>query len=195
MWRAVPKVVVMISLFFIAGAASQLGDRIDLERVLRDPAAMNALVILYKPNMEDSLYVYGNGRVVFQSHAVQMSDELVPTCKGKLQLSQVRELVEAIHEHHFFDLPQRSYYFMTASDDADDFWKALKLHTIVLDDGETRAQRSFAEGMYQGVREPIPPDFAAIEVLLQKIRSDDIGGACHIAPGIKLPELSPRVVR
>jgi len=62
---------------------------------------------------------------------------------------------------HFFDLPQKSFPYATASDDMEDLEKELQRHSIALDDGITHAQRDFAAGTYIGKKESIPQEFAA----------------------------------
>ena len=82
---------------------------------------------------------------------------------------------------------------MTASDDEVDCWNAVQLHEIFIDDGKDHASRQFAAGVYQDRKESIPPEFAAIELILQRIGKAAEGKPCRMAPGIKLPsfELHP----
>ena len=170
---------------------SESAQEIDLQALLSDPAAMEKLVVEYRPDMQTFLFVYGTGRVVKQAHSISAPNSLVPTCTGKIGQDEVRELVQEIIVRHFFDLPIRSFWFATASDDFDDFLKELKLHSIVIDDGSHRAQRDFAEGIYNDKKEFIPPDFSAIEEMLQRIEKSALGNKpCTISPGIQLPPIT-----
>jgi len=73
---------------------------------------------------------------------------------------------------HFFDLPQKSFPYATASDDMEDLEKELQRHSIALDDGITHAQRDFAAGTYIGNKESIPQEFAAVEAFLQRLMNE-----------------------
>src|SRR5450432_2330829 len=147
-----------IALSILAGAtaliASELVERLDLQKPLHDSAALNQLVIEYRPANNSILLVYGTGKLVTQAHPQVGSSELAPTCIGKISQADVKGLVQEIINHRLFDLPLNEYYFMTASDDGDDFWRALKLHSITIDDGHSRASRQFAAGIYQGKNKP-----------------------------------------
>jgi hypothetical protein len=166
---------------------SEIVERLDLERFLTDPTALAKLVIEYEPGDSTTVFVYGNGRLVKQARPL-ISDALVPTCSGKISQEEVKDLIRSFISHQFFDLPTRSYAYMTVNDDSDDFWKALKLHSITIDDGKTRASRQFAEGIYEGRKEPIPMDFTAIEDALRSIEHEATEGKpCRLSPGIKLP--------
>jgi len=174
-----------------AALGSESAQKIDLKALLSDPAAMEKLVIEYRPDMQTFLFVYGTGRVVKQAHSIRAPNALVPTCTGKIGQDEVRELVQEIVVHHFFDLPIRSFVFARASDDFDDFLKELKLHSIVIDDGSHRAHRDFAEGIYNDKKEFIPLDFSAIEEVLRRIEKSALGNKpCTISPGIQLPPVT-----
>ncbi|MBV8049596.1 MAG: hypothetical protein JOZ80_00325, partial [Acidobacteriaceae bacterium] len=130
-----------ILLVVTVSSASDLVARIDLKRMLNDLTALNKLVIEYRPTDKSALFVYGTGKVVTQAHRPIGSNELVPTCVGKVDQAEVKGLIQEIISHHFFDLPLNEYYFMTAADEGDDFWRELKLHSITIDDGNSRASR------------------------------------------------------
>jgi hypothetical protein len=175
----------------ITGVGSESAQKIDLQALLSDPAAMEKLVVEYRPDMQTFLFVYGTGRVIKQAHSISASNSLVPTCSGKIGQDEVRELVKDIVVHRFFDLPIRSFVFATASDDFDDFLKELKLHSIVIDDGSHRAQRDFAEGIYNDKKEFIPMDFSTIEEVLRRIEKSALGNKpCTISPGVRLPPVT-----
>jgi hypothetical protein len=166
-----------------------VGGACRFERLLSDPKTLSTLVIEYEPGDTTSLFVYGTGIVVKQAHP-SPSPGLLPTCTGTVDQDELKQLIRTFITHHFFDLPVRSYLYVTASDDMDDFWRALKLHSITLDDNETRASRQFAEGMYQDRKEPIPQVFSKIEEVLQRIeREATQGKPCHMEPAVKLPPL------
>ena len=181
---------IALSILFVATGliASELAERLDLKRVLSDPAALSKLAIEYRPADNSVLFIYGTGRVVTQAHPHVGSSELAPTCVGKIGQAEVNGLVQEMINHRLFDLPVNEYYFTTVSDDGDEFWKALKLRSITIDDGHGRASRQFADGIYQGKRQTVPADFAAIEEVLRRMGKAAIGDKpCHIAPGIDLP--------
>ena len=80
-------------------------------------------------------------------------------------------MVRALINRHFFDLPSRSYVYRTISSDEYEFWKAVKLHSITIDDGKTRASRQFADGIYYDRKQILPPDFIAVEEILHRIKT------------------------
>src|SRR5882762_10096687 len=181
---------IALSILFVVTSlsASEVAERLDLKKVLSDFAALDKLVIEYRPTDNSFLYVYGTGRVVTQTHPQIGSSVFVPTCVGKIGQAEVKGLVQEMINHRFFELPLNEYYFRTASDDGDDFWRALKLHSINIEDGRSRASRQFADGIYQGKKQTIPADFAAIEKTLLRMGKSAIGDKpCHIAPGINFP--------
>ena len=149
-----PRMALSILLVVTASSSSELAERIDLEKMLNDSAALDKLLIEYQPGGNSLLFIYGTGRVVTQAHPQIGPSELVPTCVGKIDQAKVRGLVQEMINHHFFDLPPNEYYFYTASDEGDDFWRALKLHSITIDDGHSRASRQFADDIYQDKNKP-----------------------------------------
>ena len=63
-----------------------------------------------------------------------------------------------------------------------EFQKAVKLHSIVVDDGASRAHRDFAEGKYQGGDEMIPPAFGDVEGALRRVAGSLLNGVpCPMA--------------
>ena len=102
--RIAPSIVVT------ASSASELVERLDLERMLNDSAALNEWVIEYRPTTNSFLFLYGTGRVVTQLHPQIGSSELVPTGVGKIDQAEVRGLIQEMIEHRFFDLPVNEYY-------------------------------------------------------------------------------------
>jgi hypothetical protein len=146
----------------------------------------------YPPNFE--LYLHGDGRLVLQAYPV-VPDEpdnpfllenrsLVPTCATTISTSDVKALVRLMIERHFFELIEKSYVYMTAVYER----RKLELHTIAVDNGKEKADRTFGIGKYQGQDEFIPPNFAAIEESLAKMRDSAFPPShrpCGVAPGIK----------
>jgi hypothetical protein len=181
-------ITLLVLLVGTALGGSELPGRIDLKRLLSDPAALDRLTIEYRPSYKSVLFIYGTGRVVKQALPNIGSSEIVPTCTGKIGQTEVKGLVEEFIDRHFLNLPVKTYYFITASDDSDDFGRALSLHSITIDDGESRASRQFADGVYQDQKQMIPADFAALEEVMVRIEKSAIGDKpCHMAPGISLP--------
>jgi hypothetical protein len=150
------ETVFSILLVAIAVPGSELANSLDLERLLGDSAAFGRLVIEYEPGDDTVLLVYGAGRVVKQPRPRFSSNNIVPTCTGRVDQDEIREVVRALINRHFFDLPSRSYVYRTVSNDDDEFWKALKLHSITIDDGKTRASRQFADGIYYDRKQTLP---------------------------------------
>ncbi len=187
--KRIGLVALSIALLGSGGQSTQLSESLDLRRLLAKPKMFDQLAIEYESGDDIALFVYGTGAVVKQVRPMR-APALVPTCSGKVGQEKVRELIEAMVRLHFFKLPVRSYPLAFASDDEVDFWKALKVHSITIDDGENRAGRQFAEGVSQGRKEPIPQNFVAIEKLLQDMRQQATEGKpCHMAPILKLPPL------
>ena len=87
-------------------------------------------------------------------------------------------------EKHFFDLPEKTFMFLYASDEPEEL---VHIHSIVVDTQEERAARSFATGTYTNQVRSIPPEFAAIEAALQRIRDDAFPPLkpCRMAPPVR----------
>ena len=49
-------------------ASSEWHERIELDRLLSDPAALDKLVIIYRPGYRQTLFVFGMGKVVLQTY-------------------------------------------------------------------------------------------------------------------------------
>ena len=176
------------------GSTSERRGRIDLNGLLASPATLSQMILRwdYPPNSE--LYLYGDGRLVLQAYPVVPDDpdspfllknrSLVPTCSTRISTADIKALLQLMIERHFFDLPEKSYVYMTAAYAR----RNLELHTIAVDNGKEKAERTFGVGKYQGQEESIPPDFAAIEQALAKIRDSaslPSRRPCGVAPGIK----------
>jgi hypothetical protein len=166
---------------------SQWSDKLDLSRLLKSPEALNGLVIRYQASRTEVLYVYGSGKVVKQTVDPKISDSLVPTCTGHIDSERIRNLIQFLVERHFFALPFNTYYYATASDE-DDYWSAVQVHSIILDDSISRAQRDFASGVWLEKQQTLPEDFVAVEDKLRAIQETAIENKpCRLSPGIRLP--------
>jgi len=153
---------------------SEWKDRLELSRFLTDDAALKTLTITYRPTYRQVLYVYGSGKLIGQSYpGLTFSQQygLFPTCKGMISPERVRDVIRLMIQVRFFDLPQKSFVFMFASD-GEDLEKELQKHSIALDDGTIHAQRDFAAGTYLGKKESIPQEFAAVEAALQQLMKE-----------------------
>jgi hypothetical protein len=182
------RLILTLLLIFLLQAAEPLRHQLDLERLLRDPVALQKLKILYEPPVHESyqtFVVYGDGSLVWQSYPNRpMSLTEVPTCRNKVSPDQVKNLVRLIIQKHFFDLPEKRFIFVTAAKGKEE----LELHTIAIDDGVGKAIRTFGAGEYAGKEESIPPDFSSIEKELKQLKDSAFppaGKPCHLAPAIK----------
>jgi hypothetical protein len=95
----------------------------------------------------------------------------------------VRNLVRLIIKRHFFELAERLFLFVYASQVNEE----LELHTIVIDDGQAETRRTFGIGKFNGEKETIPADFSVVEDEMKRLRDSVFPpGAkfCHFAPPI-----------
>jgi len=185
-WRGVWLSVGLLAAVVVSG--SELKHRIDLERLLTDSTALQRLKILYEPSSHLRIFVYGTGKVITQARPERTLSYmgLVPTCSGSVSEKEIRSLIEDLKARKFFDLPEKGYIYITASDEFDDWFEALKLHGIILDDGQFRARRSFAAGIYMEQQQKLPEDFIAVEAKLDRIAREAIGNEpCRMAAAIK----------
>ena len=176
--------------------ASQWQDRIDLSRFLTDNAALSTLTIAYWATYRQVLYVYGSGKLIAQSYpGLNFSKQygVFPTCKGALSPEKVRDIVRLMIQVRFFDLPQKSFVYATASDDMEDAEKEWQLHSIALEDGNIHAQRDFAAGTYLGKQESIPQEFAAVEASLQRLMKETLKDTpCKLDYYVRPPSVDRR---
>jgi hypothetical protein len=140
------RIAIWLLVLATAALCSESAQKIDLQALLSYPAAMEKLVVEYRPDMQTALFVHGTGRVVKQAHSVRAPNVLVPTCTGNVDQEEVRKLVREMIVHHFFDLPIRSFTFLFASDDLVEAMKELKQHSIVIDDGLTGLSVTLPKG-------------------------------------------------
>jgi hypothetical protein len=83
-----------------------------LDRLLSDPAALDKLVIIYRPTYRQTLFVFGMGKVVLQTYPPSFFPRdaaLLPTCTANKSQSDVRDVIRTMIRAHFFELPQKSY--------------------------------------------------------------------------------------
>ncbi len=122
----------------------------------------------------------GSGKLIAQSYpGLSFSKQygLFPTCKAVISPEKVRDVIRLMIQVRFFDLPEKSFVYATASDDMEDFEKELQKHSIALDDGNIHAQRDFAAGTYLGKQESVPQEFVAIETVLQRVMKETLKDA------------------
>jgi hypothetical protein len=159
-----------------------------LEPLLKDPAALQKLKIMYLPPVRRGwgqvFVVRGDGSLILQAHPDRpMSVADIPTCTARVSQDAVKDLVRLIIQKRFFDLPEKQFFFLYASQGEE-----LELHTITIDDGLAKTSRTFGIGKFAGKEEQIPPDFSAIEDELKRLRDSAFppgGKPCHFAPAIK----------
>ena len=164
MLRKIAAVLLLTSCLF--SADSHWKKRLDLERLLNDPQAMQSLVIAYTSyDNKLSLFIFGNGKIITQPTTA--NTDLVPTCSADITDEQVRSLVQLLIKKRFFDLPEREFMLLNASIDD---WNKLELHTIRVADDEGVASRSFGTGWYKSERLSLPPDFADVRDALVQLR-------------------------
>ena len=111
----------------------------------------------------------------------------VPTCQAKINIDEIKSLVDLMIERHFFDLPEKGYVYSTVAQQR----RKLELYTIAVDNGTHKASRTFGTGEYQGRNESLPTDFAAIDDALAKMRDSAFPPhhrACGVAAGIRFGE-------
>lgn len=173
--RTLRGILVVFIVCVCSAFRSEWKDRIELSHFLTDEASLNALTITYRPTYRQVLYVYGSGKLIAQTYpGLNFSQQygIFPTCKAVVSPEKIRDVLRVMIQGRFFDLPQKSFVYATASDDMEDFEKELQRHSIALDDGTTHAQRDFAAGSYLGRKESIPQEFAAVETVLQRLMNE-----------------------
>src|SRR5580704_5901451 len=78
---------------------------------------------------------------------------------------------------HFFELLQKSYVDTGDANNEIEFEKEVKDHSIVVDDGASRAYRDFGKGQYRGKNEQIPAAFGEVEDALRRLAGSVLNGA------------------
>ena len=162
--------------------------QLDLEPMLHDADTLKKLTIMHQQPGDRGhqvFFVRGDGSLIVQGHPKRpMPTPEVPTCRNKVSQQKIKELVRLLIQKHFWDLPERQFIFVYASQTGEE----LELHTIAVDDGYARASRTFGAGTYAGKRESIPADFSAIEEQLNQLKDFTLHTPekpCHFAPAIE----------
>lgn len=162
--------------------------QLDLEPMLHDADALKKLTIMHQQPGDRGnqvFFVCGDGSLIFQAYPRRpMPTPEIPTCRNKVSQEKVKELLRLLIQKHFWDLPERQFIFVYASQTGEE----LELHTIAVDDGYARASRTFGVGTYAGKQESIPDDFSAIEEQLNQLKDFTLHTPekpCHFAPAIK----------
>ena len=178
----------LVLLGFLLQVAEPRPHQLDLEPLLRDPAALQKLRIFYAPPANktyQAFFVFGDGSVILQAYPNRpMAVTDVPTCRGKVSTDRVKDLVRLIIQKHFFNLPEKQFLFVYAAQRPEN----LELHTIAIDNGAGKTSRTFGVGEYAGKQESIPPDFSAVEEELKQLKDSAFppsGKTCQFAPAIK----------
>ena len=182
------RLIFALLLAFLLQTAEPPRHRLDLEPLLRDPAALQKLKIMYQlpfRKVYQVFFVYGDGRVVWQAYSKRLTSSTdVPTCRNKISPDKVKNLVRLIIDNHFFDLPEKRFIYVYISQNNED---DLEVHSIAIDDGVGKAFREFGIGQYAGKEEFIPPNFSSIEQELKSLKDSAFPPSamnCNLAPAI-----------
>jgi hypothetical protein len=161
---------------------------VGLARAARSAATHHRFRIEYlEDGAPGNLLVYGEGRLVFQqrgSDGGSQDSGLRPTCTGVVDDREIDALIRLMVQRHFERLPQKGFPNYVGAYDAFPW----RLHVIVVDEGTTHGTWVFETGEMNGKAESIPPDFAAVEDYLRKLRSRTIpadGKPCPLAPEVQ----------
>jgi hypothetical protein len=177
-------------LLLLPHATGTLQHQVDLEPMLHDDKALQKLTILYQyePRANHGFqmfYVRGDGSLILQAFPERpMATRNIPTCRNRVNQEKVKEIVRLMIQRHFWDLPERSFIFLSVSQSEE----TLEIHTIAVDDGITEARRNFGVGTYAGKQESMPADFAVVEEQLKQLKEFTLHTPerpCHLAPAIK----------
>jgi hypothetical protein len=129
----------------------------------------------------DYLYVYGDGRVVWQ---VSSPGHKAPTCRDTIPPDKVNDLIHSIIDNHFFELPEKRFVYEIISQNS---MADSQIHSIAIDDGVGKAIREFGIGLFAGKQESIPPGFSSIEKELNNLR------AAAFPPSALKCDLGPKI--
>jgi hypothetical protein len=178
--RIGPYCIAIIAVLLLAIAWNGTATK-GLARVLKDDR--QRLKIFY---VEDSsnwaLLVNRDGRLMLQKRGLGATGALWPTCTSTVSQSEVENLLQLMVARHFEKLPQKGFPNFEGASEAFPW----KLHIISVDAGTTRGTWIFETGGMNGKIESIPPDFAAVETSLRKIRDKAIpqDDACTPSPDL-----------
>jgi hypothetical protein len=177
-------------LLLLPHATGTVEHQVDLDPMLHDDKALQKLTILYQyePRANHGFqmfYVRGDGSLILQALPERpLATRDLPTCRNRVSQDNVKGLVRLMIQRHFWELPERWFFFLNASQSED----ALEIHTIAVDDGFAEARRMFGVGTYGGKQESLPDDFAIIEEQLKQLKDFTLHTPekpCHLAPAIK----------
>lgn len=156
-----------------------------LARMLADPSSLKDLRIYYDESHE-AFFVYGDGRLVLQKWppdgVIEDGGVFVPTCTSKASPQEIESLARLMVQRHFVELPQKGFPSYVGAAEAFPW----HLHTIIVSTKTAHGLWVFETGELNGRRESIPPDFAAVEASLRKLKSSVTDSPCRNAPEIKL---------
>jgi hypothetical protein len=177
-------------LSLLLGATGPLEHQLDLEPMLHDEKALQKLTIMYQYEPRANygfqlFFVHGDGSLMFQAYPERpMAARDIPTCRNRVSQDKVKGLVRLMIQGHFWDLPERWFFFLNASQSEE----VLEIHTIAVDDGFAQARRIFGVGTYAGKQEFLPANFAIIQEQLTQLKDFTLhtpDKPCHLAPAVK----------
>jgi hypothetical protein len=183
------RVILVLLLFVLPQTVEPKRHSFDLEPLLQDPEALQRLTVVYLDDIVHNgwthrFFVRGDGSLILQAFPeppLAVTD--VPTCRAQVSQEVPKDLVRLISKMHFFELPERSFLFVNVTQANEKF----ELHSIVIDDREGKASRTFGVGMFDGKKETIPADFLAIEDEMKRLRDSALPPGekpCHFARAI-----------
>jgi hypothetical protein len=150
----------------------------DLQHIIADESALKSVEVWYSV-AERLVILRSSGALFVQS--TKQNVPLVPTCKGKVALADVRRLLVTMLDSQFFDL-SRKQYFMADSDLQDG--RELQVHSISVHTAEGVLERGFAAGKIGGKQQEVPQKFATIEKAILELKTQAVpeGKPCTLAP-------------
>src|SRR6266436_1928082 len=100
--------------------------RLDLEPLIQDPAGLQRLTVVYLPPSQKGwiqlFFVRGDGSLILQAHPDRpMAITDIPTCRAKVGQDVVKNLVQLIIQRHFFELPEKHFIFLYATQGNEEF--------------------------------------------------------------------------
>src|SRR6267143_1482490 len=115
------RVALTFLLFVLPQALQSERHSLDLEPLLQDPAVLEKLAVVYQPPVHKGwvqlFFVRGDGSLILQANPDRpMAVTDIPTCRAKVSLDVVKNLVRLIIQRHFFELPERQFIFVYATE-------------------------------------------------------------------------------
>jgi len=103
--------------------------QLDLEPMLHDSDTLKKLTIMHQQPGDRGnqvFFVCGDRSLIVQGYPKRpMLTLAVPTCRNKVSQEKVKELFRLLIQKHFWDLPERQFIFVYASQTGGE----LELHT------------------------------------------------------------------